>query len=115
MKTLTVSGCSDDLIETEGLPGCNEFNVCKEGPYIATLQVDAGGVSIAIHCIYAGHWCFAVGPLDGYGDAYGDAMPAWPIRRTFGDVCAYSETLEIDCPDDATLVLTYPTCDDDGY
>ncbi len=65
------------------------------------LSVAAGGKNIEIHCIYSGHWCFAVGAVD--GDC--DEMPEWEIRRTWGDQSPYSETLEIDVPEDAQLAF----------
>lgn len=100
MKKLTVSGSSDDLIEASGIKGCDEFNSYKS-PYAGQLTVKSKstGQSIAIHCIYSGHWCFAVGPLTGDYDA----MPNWPITREWGTEEAYSETLTISCPDDAVL------------
>lgn len=106
MKTLTVSGSSDDLITTDGLPGCDEFNVNPKGAYAGKLIVKSKKlkVEITIHCIYDGHWCFAIGPNDGDYDE----MPDWPIRRRWGELAAYSELVEIDCPDDATLKLVEP-------
>ena len=52
------------------------------------------------HAIYAGGWCFGVSA--NCGDF--SQLPDWPQRRTWGKHCDYSETLEIDVPDDAKLI-----------
>lgn len=101
MKTLTIYGHSDDLIETSGLPGCDEFDVYGNNPYHGALTIKSSESEIRVHCIYDGHWCFAIGPLDGDYDK----MPNWPIRRTWAANNPYSETVEIDCPDDAVLLF----------
>lgn len=108
MRTLTIYGASDDLIESDGLPGCDEFNVYPDGSYAGAFRVQSKESTITVHCIYAGHWCFAVGPED---DDY-EKLPDWPIRRKWGDNSAYSETIEIDCPDDARVKF-YPPSDDE--
>jgi hypothetical protein len=99
MKTLTVYGASDDLIEADGIPGADEFGNGSNNIYRGYLHVKAGDHEIAIHCIYFGHWCFGVGTLS--GNDYDD-FPDWPIRRGWGGR-GYSEVLEIDLPDDARL------------
>jgi hypothetical protein len=108
MKTLRMYGASDDLVEAEGLPGCDEFNVLIDHQQHATFLVSAENGRLHVHAVYAGSWAFAV--TSATGTDY-DLMPDWPIRRTFGDKCSYSETLEIDCPDDATLTPTFPRKD----
>lgn len=99
MKTFTISGASDDLIETDGIPNCDEFNIIKDGPHMTTLTIMSDEGSLDIHCIYAGYWAFAIGSED--GDC--DTMPDWPIRRAWGKTVHYSEYVEIDVPDDAIL------------
>jgi len=99
MKTFSISGASDDLIETAGIPGCDEFNAIKDGPHIAVLGIWSSSGNIEVHCIYSGFWAFAIGPIDGDYDK----MPSWEIRRAWGTVVPYSETVEIDVPDDAIL------------
>ena len=101
MKTLKVNGASDDLISTGGIEGCDEFNTYIDGDYQGYLTVEAGGTSqdyyvIKIHVIYDGCWAFAV-TMDE------ENPPNWPIRRSWGTDIPYSETLEIDVPDDASL------------
>lgn len=60
-------------------------------------------LGLEIHVLYAGAWSFAVQPTE---DTEGDwcDFPEWPIRRTWGGGRGYSELLEIDVPDDATIV-----------
>lgn len=100
MKTFSISGGSDDLIETDGIPGCDEFNVVKDGPHMAKLTIETpDSVTLDIHCIFDGYWAFAIGSQD--GDC--DEMPPWPIRRVWGKDAPYSEHVEIDVPDDAEL------------
>lgn len=101
MKTLTIYGCSDDLIECEGLPGCDEFYVAgvpMERPLKATLLIRSAEGGLNIHVIYDGGWAFAI-------TTPGEEYPAWEIKRTFGDNKPYSETITVQCPDDATLVF----------
>lgn len=103
MKDLTIYGASDDLIETEGIPGCDEFEACiiGGGVYAGVLRVRSKEGSLDIYCIYDGCWCFAIGTEDGDYDM----MPQWPVRRTWGDQVPYSETLRIGVPDDAVLAF----------
>lgn len=100
MKLLTVYGASDDLIEASGIKGEDEFNSYKS-PYAGKLIVTSKSAKakISIHCIYHGHWCFGIGPDDGDYDV----MPDWTITRTWGEDTPYSETVKIECPDDAVL------------
>lgn len=103
MATLKIYGYSDDLIETSGIPGCDEFSRNDHhsfGPWAGKMLVKAGGESLGIHAIYDGSWAFAINAE--MGDY--DILPEWTITRTFGKDRRYSETLEItDLPDDATL------------
>ena len=108
MKTFKIYGASDDLIETEGLQGCDEFNVYPNGPYAGRVTIKAGDVSLAVHAIYDGHWAFAIGPDNGDYDE----MPEWKITRAWGRDSAYSETVEIECPDEARLVHDFGYGDD---
>lgn len=98
-KILKVFGASDDLIETSGLPGCDEFNNIPDDKYAGTLSVVSEYGRIEIHAIYSGHWAFAVGAVDGEFTE----MPSWKITREWGSDEDYSETLLIECPDDAKL------------
>lgn len=102
MKTLKVYGASDDLIETSGIEGCDEFNKVSDTPYVGYLAVDDGKTPVRIHCIYDGSWAFAITSNDEDNDYR--SFPDWTIRSTWGKDCPYSETLEIDVPDDTVLV-----------
>lgn len=99
MKTLKMYGASDDLIEAEGLPGCNEFDADGVGDSQGRFHVSSGEDSIIIHAVYDGSWCFAVG--SGHDGSDYSKMPDWKITRTWGADTPYSETLLIECPDDA--------------
>lgn len=99
MKTFSISGASDDLIETNGIEGCDEFNIIEEGIYQTMLTIVAASGTLDIHCIYNGYWAFAIGSSD--GDC--DKQPPWPMRRIWGKYAPYSEVVEIECPDDARL------------
>lgn len=99
MKTFSISGASDDLVETNGITGCDEFSIIKDGPWMTCLTIQAEGRTLDVHVIYNGYWAFAVGSSDGDSDE----QPDWPIRRSWGRYAAYSEVVEIDCPDDAVL------------
>jgi hypothetical protein len=101
VKTIKIYGGSDDLIEVEGeCKGCDEYNTgtYNMGPHMGTISLNAGDNSVRIHCIYDGSWAFAVCPQDGDFDF----MP-WDLRREFGANSPYSETVEIDVPDDCEV------------
>lgn len=97
MKTLTIYGSSDDLIEMDGIRGATEFCICSDDDIIGSFQV---GGKIRIHAIYDnnGCWCFAIGKVD-----EGVPLPDWPIRITNAKN-DYSTYVEIDVPDDVSLV-----------
>ena len=99
MKRLRVYGSSDDLIECDGLPGCAEFNIIEDGPYIASLQIHSPTHgTLRIHIIYDECWSFAVGQSD-----EDDIYPNWPIKHSVAEN-GYSMLLEIECADDAKLI-----------
>lgn len=107
MKTLRMYGASDDLIEVEGIEGEDEYNRYNKEPwpYVTTFVVMSPQqfLGLEIHVLYAGGWSFAVQPTEDTEGDYCD-FPEWPIRRTWGGGRGYSELLEIDVPDDATIV-----------
>ena len=80
MKTFSISGASDDLVETNGITGCDEFSIIKDGPWMTCLTIQAEGRTLDVHVIYNGYWAFAVGSSDGDSDE----QPDWPIRRSWG-------------------------------
>ena len=102
MKTLTMYGASDDLVEAKGIDGCDEFGAWNsaDGPAVnATFRVHAASGGLNIHAVYDGCWAFAVTAPNTNA-----VMPPWPITRRWGVECVYSETLLIECPDDARIL-----------
>jgi len=101
MKTITIYGASDDLIEVEGAcPGCDEYSTSGDHKaYRGRIHISACGDHVTIHAIYDGAWGFAICPQDGDYDS----MPDWAFARSFGDKTEYSETITITLPDDATV------------
>lgn len=102
MKTLSMYGYSDDNIVFDGIAGADEFGRFGDNPYRAGFLVrsESANQSLVIHCIYYGHWCFAIGV--GEESDY-EVPPPWEIKRKWGGECEYSETVEIIVPDDAVL------------
>lgn len=102
MKTLRMYGASDDLVEAEGVPGADEFGA--EGSHDIAATFVLGG-KMRIHALYThvGCWGFAISQVD--EDVQ---LPDWPIRISqYNDGIrpgGYSTLLEVDVPDDATLI-----------
>ena len=101
MPTLTMYGASDDLVESAGLPGCDEFNVYSrdsdDNPVRASFVL--GGL-LRIYALYDGCWSFAVGLVD-------DELPwpeDWTVHIGKCKDCAYSALLSIDVPTLVALV-----------
>lgn len=103
-QTICIYGCSDDIVHvtgfdpTTGKIGGSEGDETYRGsdadgtPWSVTIAY--GDVRVEVSALYLGYWGFVVGP--GHGDF--DDLPDWPVRRTFGADCGYSETIEIDIP-----------------
>lgn len=100
MKTLKVYGASDDLIETSGIEGCDEFGCYSDSPYKGKLLIQVDHATFGIHVIYDGQWVFAI-----VNDIDDESPIEYSVQRTFGKDIAYSETIEIDVPDQAYLVF----------
>lgn len=101
MKTLTIYGASDDLIEAEGIEGADEFGAYgKDDAICGKVVVTAGTEVLTVWCIYDGCWSFAVSPWPNE-----EKLP-WPVKRTWGDKMGHSETLEIEVPDNARMTFT---------
>ncbi len=99
-KTFQIYGGSDDLIETSGISGCDEFNVIRDGPYMGSVRIDSEDASVRVHCLYDGCWSFAVGQVTD-----DEPFPVWPITvDRGGGVPEYSMRVTIEVPDDAVLV-----------
>jgi hypothetical protein len=80
MQTAVFYGCSDDLIEIEGVKGGDEFGCYRsdDNPVRATFNL---GDKMRLWCIYDGCWSFAVGQVDEEGSAAGLAGQAQVARR----------------------------------
>ncbi|MES2696621.1 MAG: hypothetical protein V4773_24340 [Verrucomicrobiota bacterium] len=112
-RTLRIFGAQDYMVIVEGgIPSDagGELNaltnpLLREHGYFGVLCIEEPGVEVGIHIhpIFSGNWSFAICPS--VEDA---AMPAWPIRRSWGSVNAHSETLEIEVPKTATLRVLPP-------
>lgn len=106
MKTASVFGASDDLIEWSGVPGADEFSASeqedrKHDQSIMGTFVLGGKMRIVAMYGRGSVWSFGVGQV-----AEEVALPDWPVRVVYGKEPAspYSVMLEIDVPDDAVLV-----------
>lgn len=107
-RTFTIYGASDDLVETSGVPGCDEFSAWRPDAEVnASFVLSGPGGSMRIVATYApgnlaGCWAFAPMQLD-----EGVPFPDWPIRITHDEIrgkVAYSTRLEIEVPEGTTLV-----------
>jgi hypothetical protein len=100
-------GYSDDLVESEGIEGCDEFNAYSSSDIVARFHVISAEGQLEVNAIYGknGCWGFAVLQVD--EDV---PLPTWPIFVTQATNSLnengpqYSTLLEINCPDDAKLV-----------
>lgn len=96
MKTFTIYGASDDLIEIGGVPGADEFYAqqLRGCPVMGSFVL---GGKMRVRAIYDGCWSFAVGQVD-----EDIPLPEWPIRVSQHER-GYSTLLEIDVPDDVGI------------
>ena len=103
MKDVFFSGESDDLVQVEGFNGLYHEVDCYnyDKVHVATFRIRAGSEGVAVHALFDGSWGFALTSLNEADDFR--SLPAWPVKRSFGDRCAYSETLKLVVPDDATI------------
>ena len=101
MRTAIFYGASDDLIEVEGVKGADEFTAAFDGPAGLAGSFVLGG-KIRIRAFYDHHavWAFSVSQVED-----GVLLPDWPIRLRQQPDCDYSARVEIDCPDDAVLIV----------
>jgi hypothetical protein len=98
-------GYSDDLVESEGITGCNEFSAWSDKEIAAHFHVLSSEGKLEIIALYNNCWGFAVLQVDEE-----HPLPEWPIFITQSQNSLheagphYSTLLEINCPDDAKLV-----------
>lgn len=106
--SITFYGASDDLVEVEGCPGADEFNVY--GPAIMCWRGDLvapDGSTMRISALYESCWSFAVGQAD-----EDHPLPEWPVRIAQSPEVRYSVLLEVDAPDGTTLTNIWPSVED---
>lgn len=97
----TMYGASDDLIESEGIPGCDEWNVSplgrREGGHAATFLLAGDRGKLRIMAFYWDVWFFAIAQV-----AEGQPLPDWPVEIVANEprpgVVGYSTELRIDVP-----------------
>ena len=97
---ITFQGASDDLVEIDGAPGADEFNVYDERGYAGTWLVEGGndstdgfkGLRFYVDAYYRGTWSFAVRQVD-EGDKFGDLMMLTTTNQTINE---YTTLLWID-------------------
>ena len=97
MEKLTVYGASDDLIEFEGIKGCDEFMAYGDIGIMGEFIVTGDGDQLRIIAIYDGCWSFAIAPVD-----EDIPLPSWPVKYSLNDR-GYSTFMEIEVPDNSTL------------
>lgn len=100
MKTVSIYGSSDDLIEIEGIKGANEFGLsgetCEEIDISRPFVI---GGKMKIYAIYDGCWHFSIGPVD-----EGIQIPNWPVRFSLYE-SGYSALMQIDVPDEDAVLF----------
>lgn len=111
-QTFSIYGASDDLIETSGIPGCDEFpakvNTRVPDEVGRFLLRAPNGERLVIVAFYDGVWYFAPRQYEeDIDDA--DPTPDWPIRmKNPGHRDPeYSIMLEIDVPHGTTLTRLF--------
>jgi hypothetical protein len=99
MKTFSIYGCSDDLVEAEGIKGCDEFNVIEDDGLVkASFKIVYKKSALRIRVLYDGCWSFSVGQIDDLD------FPDWKIKTIPSPNCTYSMQIEIEVPDSAKLI-----------
>lgn len=105
LKTVTIYGASDDLVEVEGeIAGADEFNpldLLSDGkPWVATLvsESSSAGLVVVVAYVATGTWAVGVAPLEDV------TFPAeWVVSLTRHDDPDYSCRLVLQVPDDTVL------------
>jgi hypothetical protein len=103
MAKLTVYGASDDLVETSGIDGTDEFDITSESSWSAVIQAPSGETAM-LYVDLRRNGCWTVS-LGRYEEDY--ALPSWPVSVISDDsICRYSTYAEIIVPDGSTLTET---------
>ncbi|MFV2172404.1 hypothetical protein ACFHW2_11520 [Actinomadura sp. LOL_016] len=97
---IVIYGASDDLVQVEGCPGADEFNVYGDGPVMWRGDLIApGGDAMRVHVLLAdGCWHIAIGQAD-----ESIPLPSWPFRIVNTPDCGYSVVALITAPDGTRL------------
>lgn len=98
MKTITITGGSDDLVEVEGCKGADEFTYPSKGPWRGDLIAPDGG-QLRVHVMYDGCWHVSAGQVDD-----GVLLPDWPI--SFRQGSSYAVEMVVEAPDGTRLTNT---------
>ena len=108
MRTITIYGASDDLIEIEGstLPEPDEFSPAPKNPGVVKIE-DPDGGRLLVFVQYAANnlspcWMIGLSQVDDE-----DLLPHWPIRWSITER-GYSMKLEIDLPDGSVITKELP-------
>lgn len=97
MAIITFQGASDDLVEIDGAPGADEFNVYEENGYAGTWLVESlADVRFLVDAYYRGTWSFAMRQAD-EGIPFPDDMMA--LTTTNDTINGYTTMLWIDTGD----------------
>ena len=104
-----IYGASDDLVETNGISGCDEFGAYplnnEPSGFAGSFVLAGPGGSMRILAFYAP---FSVGPCWTFAPMQMDEdvpFPDWPLRIHSGKPArGYSTVLEIDVPVGTVLV-----------
>lgn len=101
---VTFQGASDDLVEIDGAPGADEFNVYEnKNGYVGTWLVeeqDKGtdrytGLRFYVDAYYRGTWSFAIRQVAD-GDTFGNIIAITTTNETINE---YTTLLWIDTND----------------
>jgi hypothetical protein len=103
VKSVVITGASDDLIEIDG-DWSEEYNplatINKGQPWEALIKSDSEGAQliVVVHYTSAGTWAVGLAPVEG------EPFPAgWVHSLTGHDDPDYSARLVLNLPDDAVL------------
>ena len=99
-KLFSIYGASDDLIETEGVSGCDEYGAYNVESTTFILNSPSTGASMKLVTRYNinGTWSTSIDMID-----EDIPIPNWPIEISMAPR-GYSTLVEITVPDDTHLV-----------
>lgn len=105
---ITIYGASDDLVEVDGCPGADEFNVYRtDGAIMWHGDFVASGThaseQMRVYAIFDSCWHFSVGQV--HEDL---PVPDWGNIIQQAPDCAYSAILSIEAPEGTRLTNIWP-------